>query len=125
MRKKRCTKALVERTRKATNICYEYVVDCAYLKHKDILISMFDEFYRKEDFIHGLRMARLWYEDDTRDLFNTISTEVDDQYLVEVCKLPTVTLEEILLAHDAGKFGRASRTVETIKLELATRGLLL
>lgn len=58
------------------------------------------------------------------DIDDIIRSKLDQEYRDLINKLDTPTLEAILLCHKKGKMLRKNITLESIKNELASRGLL-
>lgn len=93
----RCTKNLIAFTRDATQTCYNNA--------KKIIVKR-----------HDIK--------DEIDLVELFKDEIDQAYRHQICKLPTDTLEAIILCHQKGRFHRAKITLQSITDELTRRALL-
>lgn len=125
--KRYCTKKMVERTKKATNICFEKAlikVLESYSIHNpvDILVIQNTLLYVRSGFkTNGITLSGIEF---SIDALRNIQKEASDIYLENIKQLPSKILEEIILCHDHHKFKRAQNTLNIILQELANRGLL-
>lgn len=107
------TKNLVKKMKEATTACYKK----AFEKTKKRFAK---ELKQNEDYSGAM-------DNELQHLFRTkepYRTYLDSTYRELVCKLPTRSLEAILLLHKKDKFRRAQPTLQSIADELLARTVL-
>lgn len=107
------TKGLVKKMRDATTECYKKAFD----KTK----TRFAKEIKQDEDYSGAMDNELEYLFKTKEPYKTY---LDSAYRELVCKLPTRSLEAILLLHHKDKFRRAARTLQSIRDELLARTVL-
>lgn len=110
-KKRRATEKLVERTKRKTTDVFNKV-------KRDYLISK----GRWDETADGF-VARI-FNMMGDDLSLEEENEVSELYKTELTKLPTKDLEDILIAHNAGKYKRRADTLHVVEMELARRAIL-
>lgn len=110
-KKRRVTDKLVERTKRKTTDIFNKV-------KRDYLISK----GRWDDSADGF-VARI-FNMTNGDLSPEEENEVSELYKEEITKLPTKDLEDILIAHNAGRYRRRADTLHIVEMELARRAIL-
>jgi|GEM_PF-6834708 len=110
-KKRRATEKLVQRTKTLTTEIYQRVKE-EYLTSKG----------RWDNSQQGFA-KRIAYMINS-DLSPEEQDEVSELYKEELTKLPSKDLEEILIAHNAGKYRRRADTLHVVEMELARRGIL-
>jgi hypothetical protein len=119
--RKYCGPKLIDRQKNLTSRCFELAV-ADIMKKYNIVKSL------KENFIYYIRRAGVGFSlsEGEADFPNIVDLkqDVDQRYRELICSLKSKDIEDIIWAHESGKFPRAEITLEALKTELVSRTIL-